>query len=518
MAWAFHYPVNSYGLPHPIPLYQTAQAHRPAGQAGNTPFPLGLLQMPVQYISWLLYRAATFYEIVEWTPLSEGPGARVDYTGAVGWDGIKFTAQTIPIFLPDPFPAQNSSWGSQYPTPQAARDGVRGYDVFTAENPNSESWSFLLKPGQWIDAGPWAPLTGRTDGTMRYDIATNWPGMQQVFTATINTELAAWISRLDAWLAAEQAKEPPNQALIADIQRQQNVAQALSPQIVSAGEIMMTLISDSEDPDQLKTNAALQEIDSFLRWIAAEEILEAFSATEMPLNLFRRDFVQHVKFMLSRQWFGWDRNFLNSDSRCLFLGAGLTTAALQPISTGEIGALTTKSIPALQTGQIAVNFSQPFANISLDPPYGFNASFATIFTQQITVIQTNDVPGLSSDQLPNLSSEDIGNFETNPITELTYTQITAIGPVAIGFSAEACNAPQGATIPIYGNGVQTQPLNTQSFPVLAGEQVGLFRIEDGTAIGTQPVPGIKIYECPLFANAERVGALNITWRILTTRP
>jgi hypothetical protein len=164
------------------------------------------------------------------------------------------------------------------------------------------------------------------------------------------------------------------------------------------------------------------------------------------------------------------------------------------LTTAEAPALATNDIPALSTGQIAINLTRPLLAPDLTPPYGYNSGFRTFFTKQLTELGTDG------------------------ITMLTTEQLTAIGPAAIGLSATDCLVNTGAVIPTYTNGVTQSPPTTQDFGALAGVEVGTFRIEDGTAIGTQSIPGLTIYEAPLFATPERVGALNITWRILTTRP
>lgn len=482
--------MNTHAAPEPIPILMGAQAQRPVGFYDNTPYPLGLLQMPMQAISWLLYRAATCQTIVEWTPLAEGPGTRVDYSGDPNWDGTRFLVFGPEREIPNPqgISTYGVSWGLQYATPQIARDEVRGYNVFTTEDPNDPDWSWAKKPGQWINSGRFVPLDSpeiTTEGTMRYDVPANWPAMASAFTTSIATNLAGWLLRLQNWLAAEQAKVPPNINLIQDIQRQILVANALSTQITTAANSVLAEI-ETGDNDQGKTNSALLAMDSFARWVAAEEILEAFSVTTMPLNVFRRDIVGWIKFLLSKPWYGWEHVFSSQFTDVQFLGAGLSSAAFN--------SLTTNAIPALSTGQIAVNLSRPLELPNLSPPYGYNPGFSTIFSTPETVL------------------------ESEPEPVLVPAQIIALGPVALGFTSEACLPQAGAVLPNYGDGVESSPLTTQTFPLLSGVEVGTFRIEDGVAIGTQPVPGIKIYECPLFANADRVGALNITWRVLSLRP
>lgn len=487
--------MNTFAHPWPIPLGQIAHAHRKTAAAGNTPYPLGLLQMPMQSISWLLYQAKTAYQIIEWTPLTEGPGTRVDYTGAAEWDGEKFRHNGPEVTFLNPLVFEN--WGGQYVTDNEARTGLRGYDVLTAENPTDSGWTYDRKPGEWMGAGPWASLdpTTRTDGTMRYDVPANWPTITGEFTSGVAAAITAWQERLQNWLDAEEAKVPPDSPLIADILRQIDVADAVGLQATQAASLMVDAITTLPTDNQGKTNLILQEVDSFARWLAAEEILEAFSVTVMPLTKFRANFGQWIRFLLSRQWFGWDRTFNQAGlQEVQFLGAGLTTAALGPLSTAEAPILASNALPALSTGQIAVNLTRPLGGeLNLNPPYGFNANLATIFTSQISALASDG------------------------ITILTSEQITALGPAGIGLSAQACEVPQGSVVPVYGNGVKQAIPTTQSYPVLAGVEVGVFRIENGIAIGTQAIPGIKIYECPLFANPDRVGALNITWRVLTKR-
>jgi hypothetical protein len=486
--------VNTYGIPWPIPLTKTAQAVRVSGVAGNSAYPVQLLRMPVQRVAWLLYRAATARQLVEFTPLASAPefGTRVDYTGQPNWDGTKFTHGGPEVTLPDPMDLA-APWGAQYATPQAARDGARGYDVMTAEDPDSETWSYPKKPGEWMDAGPWAPEFFGSDGSMRYDIEANWPAQGGAFTEAVAAELAAWSERLNNWLIAEQAKIPPNAAIVADIERQIDVADKLT-EVINAAAVLTLAAIDEEQSDEFKTNWALYEMDSYLRWIAAEEVMEAFSILQMPLNRFRLDWPEWTKFYLGRLWFG--RGALQSpvELNVEFLTAGLTTAALGALATAEAPALTTNDIPALSTGQIAINLTRPLLAPDLTPPYGYNSGFRTFFTKQLT------------------------ELDTDGITMLTTEQLTAIGPAAIGLSATDCLVNTGAVIPTYTNGVTQSPPTTQDFGALAGVEVGTFRIEDGTAIGTQSIPGLTIYEAPLFATPERVGALNITWRILTTRP
>lgn len=522
--------MDTYGIPWPIPLTKTAQAVRLSGPAGNSAYPVQLLQMPMQRVAWLLYRAATARQIVEFTPLASAPesapdiGTPVDYTGQPGWDGTKFTHEGIEVTLPDPMELA-APWGAQYATPQAARDGARGYDVMTAEDPDSETWSYPKKPGEWMDAGPWAPTGLGSDGSMRYDIEANWPAQGGAFTEAVAAELAAWSGRLNTWLAAEQAKIPPNAAIVADIERQIDVADKLT-EVINATAVLTLAAINQEGSDEFKTNYALYETDSYLRWIAAEEIMEAFSILEMPLNRFRLNWPEWTKFYLGRVWFS--RGALQSpiELDVEFLTAGLTTAALKAVTTteipalssagapslttGQIPTLTSNDIPALSTGQIAINLTRPLFLPYLTPPYGYNSGFRTFFTKQLT------------------------ELDTDGITMLTTEQVTAIGPAAIGLSATDCLVNTGGVIPTYTDGVTQSPPTTQDFGALAGVEVGTFRIEDGTALSTEPPPalgteslpglstqpiqGLTIYEAPLFATPERVGALNITWRILTTRP
>lgn len=474
----------------------TAQAVRPPGPAGNSAFPVQLLQMPMHRLAWLLYRAEKARQIVKWTPLAtaEGLGTRVDYTGQPGWNETLFRHVGNEVTLPDPMEPGAFTWGNEYATPQAARDGARGYDINTTEDPSGEDWSFPKKPGEWMDAGPWAPTFSGTDGSMRYDIESNWPAQGTAFTSAVAAELAAWSQRLNNWLAAEQAKDPQDPVAIADIQRQITAADKLTDSITAAAIITLAGITDAEETDTFRTNWALFETDSYIRWIAAEEVMEAFSILQMPLNKFRADWPSWVKFYLARLWFG--RGALHSpvEIGVEFLTAGLTTAALGALTTAETPILTTTDVPALTTGQLAINLTRPFPVPSFAEPYGYNPSFRTFFTQQLS------------------------SLDTDGVTMLTTDQISAIGPAAIGLSATDCLVNTGEVIPTYGTGVTQSPPSTQPFGALAGVQVGLFRIEDGVIIGTQDVPGITVYESPLFATPDRVGALDITWRITALRP
>jgi hypothetical protein len=500
--------MNSFGFPFPVPLLETAQVQRTVDEYGNNPFPIALLQMPMESISWLLYQVETARQIVEWTPLSSGPGTRVSYEGAEGWDGTKFRHEGDITEFANPFGVTNFWWGGQYATPQAARDGLRGYNALTTDDPTSENWPYDGKPGTWLGVGRFSVMDTQGDGTRRYDGTSNWPAIKTVFSNNVQSALVAWGTRLDNWLDSENAKVPKNLPLIADIERQITVKTALATQItaaangtVAAAEASRQAQIDLGVPEAVANRNATHflylENDGYQRWVAGEEILEAFSVVTMPLNLFRLNFADWVKFVLSRQWFGRDftggfGSYFGDEIR--FLGAGLTTAALGPLTTADLPTLASNALPALSTGQIAVCLTRPLTQIqNFVEPYGYNSGFQTTFSQQFFE--------LGSDQLPVLVSE----------------QLTAIGPAAIGLSAEACNVEPNVGIPAFESGVTGFP-NTPSLSLLPGVQVGLFRIEDGSALGTQTLPGLKIYECPLFANQNRVGGLNITWRILSTRP
>ena len=485
--------MSSEAYPFAIPLLQSALAKRPIDEFGNTPTPIGLLEMPMQWVSWLLYNAKRWQEVVEWTPLTTGPGTRVDYTGQDGWDGTKFTIPSSVLLIGNTTDVAPFTWGAQYATPQAARDGVRGYNALTNENPSSPSWSYPAKPGAWIGSGPWVD-TDR-DNTMLYRGDTNWPSIKIIVSTKVTAALSAWLTRLNNWLAAEQAKVPQNAALIADIQRQITVQTALAAQISSALELTFTkldeyrqmLIDGGETEafaNRFATLSAYEEHDSYQRWISAEEIMEAFSAKTMPLNLFRRDFVEWVQFLISGKYFGWTQPGLIS-VKGLAIGAGLTTQAL--------GTMTSGAIPALSTARIGVQLAYPQSvETDLNPPWTYNSNLATIFTKQIVELSTDG------------------------ITELTTDQITAIGPIAIGFSAAECEIPPRSTLPMYGTGITSDPVTTQDLSILTGEEVGVFRMQRMLEISTSEIQAIPIYECPLFASVGRVGALNITWRIFDT--
>lgn len=571
--------MNLYGQPYPIPLLQTAEVKRANDEYGNTPYPLGLLQMPMQSISWLLYRAKTAKQKIEWTPLVDGPGTRVNYDGAAGWDGSKFTVEGDIVNLPDPMDITNFWWGGQYASPQAARDGVRGYDVFTTEDPNSEDWSFDQKPGQWLSVGPWAPIGYKTDGTMRYTAAANWPGFGTIFTENVAAALSGWGTRLTEWLSAENAKVPKDLPLIADIQRQMTVYSALQTRITAAAaqtyqaaiayrQGLIDVGVPAAAADRSATLYLMEENDGYARWVAGEEILEAFSATNMPLQLFRGFFPEYVKFLLSKAWFGWDRSFSPNVQDVRFLGAGMVSS--------QAGALTSGAIPALSTGQIAVNLSKPLPTVTIQEPYGFNFGFVTVFTDESSEYPITD--GVTTEQAKALLTTAIGpttlgftpgdcraevgtspsynypvqafgsmlsgkaqtvdcppeNPECSNVNIITFGQLFGVDGSNLNYSTAGIGTSGGSiswafqspyTTPSGGVGGLRElwkgaadlmkSLNTT--PTASGEKVGVFRIEDASALGTSSLPGLKIYECPLFATAGTVQALNITWKILSVR-
>lgn len=484
---------NLSAYPFPIPFMQSARGVKPRDDFNSVPIPIGLLQMPVRLASWLLYKAASAQQVFEWTPLSDGPGTRVDYTGAPGWDGTKFKVLGDPIELLDAADFAEYFSRGAYDTPQAARDGVRGYDVFTTENPYGPNWSFDRIPGDWM-IFPWGEGLNNIDKMMRREAVANWPTIKETARENASGAMQAWGDRLADWLAEENARVPKNELLIEDIQRQISVKEALVPQVqkrIDADFViadafrqqMIDLGGSQAEADRFGTQYVCSLIEQYNLWIAGEEILEAFSVTNMPLNLFHRSFWQWVYLLLEGKWFGWDRFFGLIPEIC-FLGAGYTTEALS--------ALSSNAIPALSAAQIGVTISQPVPKPQLIvSEYGFNRSFATYFT--------------------------------TPPPSITRT---AIAPISLGFSAEACAVLPESTIPPYAWNIVTNDLSSQQVSAIPGVEVGVFRIEDASALSSEQlaalstgdVPALTLYECPLFATAGRVGGLSITWRILTTRP
>lgn len=576
--------MNTYGHPHEIPFFQTAQIKKPADAYGNTPTPFGMLEMPMQWASWLYYKAKTIQTITEWTPLATGPGTRIDYSGDPAWDGSKFTIESSVLELPNPLQPTNFWWGGQYANSAAAREAIRGYDVLTTEDPSGPDWTFEKKPGQWFGVGVWYAIqfgsTQKLDLATRFDGPANWPGFQTTFTDNVANALDAWATRLSDWLQSEQEKDPQNPDLIADIQRQISVRAALATQITTSASLTIVGVENVRQSDinigisvALADRNATQTLMRFneghLRWIAAEELLEAFAAAVMPINLFRANLLDYIKFHISKDYFSDKTPFNGTGTNVFdaFYGGALVSGALEN--------LTTDAIPALCSAQLAVNLGtinrNPLLIYNPGPDYD---SYTTFFESQSSEFPVSD--GLTTQQAKALLTVGIGpvgigltsaacivkptrnffypvsvlgsmlsglaqsvtcpteNPDCEPSNTITFNQLftetgtnrtystsgigTVDGSIAWAFQGPY-TTPTGDVSGVRGlwqaAADSMQALN--SAPTAAGVEVGTFRIEDLSTLGTASLPGLKIFECPLFATPGTVGGLSITWRILSVR-
>lgn len=572
--------MTTHGYQFPIPIYQVGHAVRGPGPQGNTAYPIGILELPMSAAAYLFFRAATVQKTTEWTPLSTGPGARIDYTGATGWDGTKFVVQSTERFVTDPLGIYQQAPPYGLASDQEVRDLIRGYDPL---NPGPVTY-----PGVWMGIGQVSAegTLSENDGTMRYDLPGSWTQAQTDFTDSNTEALAGWLTRLQNWLAAEQAKPTPDAALIADIQRQIQVQAALVTEVGTAQTASITEAATQRqsiidnggttaEADQWGTNLLTAEQEAFARWIAAEELLESFSVTVFPLREMRVDFKRWALQMLQGKWLGWQRDLESTG-----LGIGICGARL---ATAMLGSLSSGGIPALGSAQLALNISRPLPNIvyaetTADLKNAGTDALATIFqvstdpytidtgleTRQVTSILTVGVGPATIGLSPAACSVQIGNGYVIP----NYLPPVKIidGGLESGETSEAVTCPvdnpdcnpyvmrffelydsEGAEIPYTGQLVgdvdgdkswafqspyatyasgppevfNVTPLRTLWGPVASLVQALNVGTQNGVVCGkfriTNPDDAV-IFETDLFTTPNTVGALNIIWKILTLRP
>ena len=187
--------MNSYGIQGPVPLYELGWETKSIGTLGNSPTPISFANLSATDATYLFFRAETIERRVEFTPLAEGPGELIDYSGAQGWDGTKaITTQAIAMWDPLLPPA---AWGPIYADSAAARNGIRDYDVATWEPPadpadNLAQYGAAGAPGYWLGIGTDYIGGSIVDGTMRYNITGDWGTMSAAFSAGVAAQLAAW--------------------------------------------------------------------------------------------------------------------------------------------------------------------------------------------------------------------------------------------------------------------------------------------------------------------------------------
>lgn len=473
--------MDSFAYQFPIPFYELAQAQQKTGPCGNSPFPVGLLSMPMQAAAHLFFRAETVQKTVEWTPLESGPGERIDYTGAAGWDGEKFVFTDTARAVIDPLGwyQQTAEYGLE--SDEAVRREIRNYDVLNASwNPPGGVKS---APGEWMlihyytNANPGEPVVGFgglyswVNESMRYDIAAGWEEAQTAFQQANQTALTDWKTRLDNWLAAEEAKPIPNENLIDDIQRQIQVQQALVTQVTTQQNLSITNIGlsrqdaidqgiDADTADRWATNCLAAEQEAFGKWIAAEEILEAFAVTVFSLRKMRVDFRRWALHMLDGKWLGWIRT--EAFPGMEFCGSRLSTTVLQGITTGSLSALKTGQIPALSSVDIGVILARPVAQLGIYPASTFvpalsSADLPAFQTAQddvwknsgaldySTIFEIKTDPYVIATNLPTMQGDVL---ETKEVTSILYV---GIGPVTFGFDAGSCSVPiaEFGNIPTY---------------------------------------------------------------------
>lgn len=502
----------THGHPYPIPYYEQGFATAQVGELGNAPLPVGTLEMPISAASYLYYKAETVLRTIEFTPLSTGPGTRIDYTGATGWDGTKFiSTQTITMLDQLPTPVAYTVEVSD----QAKRDEIRGYALATEQlTPHPGAWMGIRQADGWTEGTYSSLVQSESAATMSYDLAAeDWELAKAAFETANSAAITAWQTRLSNWLAAEQAKVPPNAALIADIERQQAAATLLTPQITAQGTLVeeeIDAIRDalpmqawtSEQIDAISKNLITLEQDAFARWIAAEEKLEAYAVTAGPLWQLRTPFKRWVIHQMQHQTIGWLRTptpgTAQPDLEMLgFVGASLSTEALAALSSNSIPALSTVQIGALTRQLLSFgDDSEDYKNVG-------TPACATMFGVLYTLEPTSA-----------------------PIEGIVHV---SIGPVLLGLTPEMCvgNLTKGF-LPQYSPPVRVWDIPSQEvydevWPTIGpywaqfneasesspGVAVGKFRIEAPTAD--------KIYECDLYANPSTVTAVNITLRVLTER-
>ncbi len=423
--------MNTYGHPHPIPFFEQAIGTAQMGPLGNSPLPVALVDMPISAASYLYYKAQEIQKTVVWTPLEEGPGTRVDYTGADGWNeetGQFTTTSSIQVL--DPLYVQYSA---QSPVPdQEKRDEIRGYALSSAQ---LDPW-----PGKWMGirayaenlSGPYGVQQSEVANTMRYDLAPiPFESAQVEFTEANSTALLAWKTRLEDWLASEEEKVPPNEGLIADIERQQEAQLLIETQV---GEQQAEVISwlaqvrtDFEEMfgytetelDRLCRNSLAIEQEAFARWIAAEEKLEAYAATQGNLWRLRIPFRNWVTFELQRTFAGWYRTS-NPLAPADNFNYGLA-GAFQP-------ALASADVPALCSAQLVFRFETlPPVLSEGDLKNAGTAACATIFET-------------FSEEYPYPDTLQGGMGDPLSTEQIQSIARVAIGPRLIGTSPEMCSA------------------------------------------------------------------------------
>jgi hypothetical protein len=445
--------MNTHGIQGPVPLYELGWETKAIGALGNSPTPLSFASMSAEDAAYLFFKAETIEKRVEFTPLASGPGTRIDYSGAQGWDGTKaITTQSIAMWNPLELP---QAWTPIYADSEAARIGIRGYDVAAwtpPENPqdNVDEFGAIGSPGTWMGIGSGQSGTlSYVDGTMRYNIMEPWAGLKTGFFASIQAQLGAWQTRLQNWLESEEAKTPQDLSLIADIQRQQSAQMALATQIIFQAENAVSIIeagralfTNPSAQDRYSANLIAAETEAFAMWIAAEEKLEAFSVTRFPLETLRQEFADFVRLELNARWLGWQRAFQP--------GIGILGAR---INSSSIGALSSNGIPALALTDLAFGLAYPpqflAADLTAQDAVNVCASVFELTTPEYTL-------SISSGQY-------------------TSTAKTAIGPVSFGLTSAGANLGviNGLDIP------ERQPaVRVVSGELLSGEGAGGCPIEN----------------------------------------
>lgn len=416
--------MNTFGTPYPIPLFEVAQLERTTGHNGNAPAPISFLEMSARAAAYLYYKADTIEETYEFEPLASGPGTRIDYSSAAGWDGTKAISTTV-FSVINPLPEPIAYPGALYTSDLDARNAIRGYDIalYTQPVPAIDAFGAAGNPGYWMGIGTGGIDVGTSfvDGSMRYNCAQTYTADEAEFEGYVTAALSAWATRLTNWKASEEAKIPPNTALIADIERQQAAQVQLAAQtllqrdnaVERVADLYQTLY-DALPPAQkplashFGANLIAGERESFGNWIAAEELLEAYAVTVGSLQDRREPFRLEAYRTNNGLWFGWQRS-----------GAFGSVGAR--LSTQGLAAMATNGIPALTSAQIGISLWQCPQVIVDELPQGAVDALRSVFE----IKNTYSLIG-STDQLEGIVR-------------------TSIGPVTLGTSAAAANI--GAFVP-----------------------------------------------------------------------
>lgn len=290
------------GFPFGIQRENVARELYPEGALGEGPKPLSFLEIDSHVAAWIFSKSKKFKRTIEFTPLESGPGNRVVDENDPNWDGSKFVYETTLEGIGTLFPSTLSEISDTFASDDARREKIRGYSL-----------------GSWqLDTLFADPFPGAWAGVFSEFIEGKFYNVRTTFEqgkAEASTAVFAALNKWDEWVISrlEQAQNetPQNVQKIAEWTRQKDAVQIL---IADYTTLFNWYLEDldtersandiSEANDRFLLSNLAQFVDSILRAIESDKILENFSNSFGNLSKFRSDPRTEILKIVEERYYG----------------------------------------------------------------------------------------------------------------------------------------------------------------------------------------------------------------------